>query len=162
MKFCSPIFKRANIHQYQRTQDEQGRYLTTKADIQNGLDIFFEALWINIDELDPSTRQFFDQLKHHLKINQTQTKPKETNPITFILRDIRQALNVSRSALHRYIQSLIKLGYITIASGTANRGYQYAISYWDDAQQLKNHLKQNLQFTASLVHPTSHGTPKPH
>ena len=96
----------------------------------------FESIVLKVDELDGSLRQFFEQLKAWLKKMQSEE---------FILRQIRQALTISRSRLHRYMTDLIELEYVQIIGGHANRGYQYKISYWDDIAAVRAKIKQDLQ-----------------
>jgi hypothetical protein len=125
------------IHQYQREQDAQGRLITTLEDIKTGISLFMECLWLKVDELPVGTRNFFEELKAYIT---EQESSKEFNQ-----RDIRNNLSVSRSALHRHITTLIKMEYIQVVSGTANKGYRYMISYFDNAEKLKQELIQGLE-----------------
>ena len=122
------------LHQYQREKDKQGRLITTKEDLRNAIEIMFESIVLKVDELDGSLRQFFEQLKEHLK-------NKDTD---FGQREIRQALRISKTQLHRYIQDLIALEYIQQTGGSPNRGYTYKISYWDNIERLRNRIKDDL------------------
>ncbi len=123
------------INQYQREKDKQGRLITAKEDIQVACEIMFESIVLKVDELDGSLRQFFEQLKSYLKDDKQE----------FRLRQVRQALRISKTQLHRYTQDLIELEYIQQSGGSINRGYTYKISYWDNIEKLRTQIKTNLQ-----------------
>lgn len=55
------------INQYQRKQDNQGRLITEKEDLQIACEILFESIILKVDELDGSLRQFFEKLKSFVK-----------------------------------------------------------------------------------------------
>ena len=92
---------------------------------------------LKVDELDGSLRQFFEALKAHLK-------EKGDGKQEFILRDIRHALKVSKTQLHRYTTDLAQLEYLQ-QSGHPNRGYTYKIAYWDNQEALREKIKQQLE-----------------
>jgi predicted transcriptional regulator len=108
--------------------------ITEIEDIEQATEILFESIVLKVDELDGSLRQFFERLKKHVK-NETQD---------FILRDIRQVLNVSKTQVFRYIQTLTELEYIKQNGGYANKGIKYKISYWDNYQKLRAEIKDFL------------------
>ncbi|TEB41017.1 hypothetical protein D0809_27665, partial [Flavobacterium circumlabens] len=54
------------LHQYQRKTDSKGRLISTKEDVKSAVDIFFTSIIIKVDELDKSTRQFFENLKGYV------------------------------------------------------------------------------------------------
>ncbi len=126
------------LNQYQRTKDEQGRLITTKEDLKQACEILFDAIMWKIDELDSSLRQFFERLKTHIK---KQTKASEYR---FTVREIRQAFNLSSSQADRYIQDLKRLEYIQAVEGSANKGYKYKVSYWDDMDKIRGRVKAEL------------------
>jgi len=123
------------INQYQREKDKQGRLVTAKEDIQVACEIMFESIVLKVDELDGSLRQFFEQLKSYLKDDKKDYR----------LREVRQALRISKTQLHRYTQDLMELEYIHQSGGSINRGYTYKISYWDNIEKLRNQIQSNLQ-----------------
>ncbi len=123
------------INQYQREKDKQGRLITAKEDIQVACEIMFESIVLKVDELDGSLRQFFEQLKSYLKDDKKDYR----------LREVRQALRISKTQLHRYTQDLMELEYIHQSGGSINRGYTYKISYWDNIEKLRNQIQSNLQ-----------------
>ena len=123
------------INQYQREKDKQGRLITAKEDIQVACEIMFESIVLKVDELDGSLRQFFEQLKSYLKDDKK----------GYSLREVRQALRISKTQLHRYTQDLMELEYIHQSGGSMNRGYTYKISYWDNIEKLRNQIQSNLQ-----------------
>lgn len=137
------------IHQYQRAKDDKGRLITTQEDVSKGIELFFDALWIKVDDLEPSTRFFFEKLKKYID---------ENNKKEFTQREVRTELHVSRSSLSRYIQSLTRLEYIQIQSGTSNKGYTYSISHIDDIELEKQKLKTDIMTRLSHGIPNAHGT----
>lgn len=126
------------LNQYQRNKDEQGRLISTKEDLKLACEILFDAIMWKIDELDSSLRQFFEQLKSYVK------KQNNSGKYHFSTREVRQAFNLSRSQVDRYIQDLKHLEYIQIAEGSANKGYKYQISYWDDMEKVRQKVKDGL------------------
>ena len=127
------------LHQYQRKTDAKGRLITTKEDVQKAVDIFFSSIIIKVDELDKSSRQFFELLKGFVK--------NQTNGTThrFTIREIRQELNISKTSTFKYIQLLQELEYIQAVEGSVNKGFKYVVSYWDNMEKLKAKIKANLQ-----------------
>lgn len=127
------------LHQYQRKTDTKGRLVTTKEDVQKAVDIFFSSIIIKVDELDKSSRQFFELLKGFVK--------NQTNGTThrFTIREIRQELNISKTSTFKYIQLLQELEYIQAVEGSVNKGFKYVVSYWDNMEKLKAKIKANLQ-----------------
>ena len=122
------------LNQYQRKLTKDNQLITEIEDIEQATEILFESIVLKVDELDGSLRQFFERLKKHVK-NENQD---------FILRDIRQVLNVSKTQVFRYIQTLTELEYIKQNGGYANKGIKYKISYWDNYQKLRAEIKDFL------------------
>lgn len=129
------------LHQYQRKTDAQGRLVSEKEDLQIAAQIMFESIVLKVDELDGSLRQFYERLKQYVK-----TKGNDHyQSYEFNQREIRQALHISKSQLHRYIQDLLALEYIRQAGGHINRGFNYKVLYWDNIQALRAKVKRHLQ-----------------
>lgn len=126
------------LHQYQRKTDSKGRLIATKEDVKSAVDIFFSSIIIKVDELDKSTRQFFENLKGYVKSQKNGTTHRFTN------REIRQKLNISKTSSFRYMQLLQELEYIQAIEGSVNRGFKYVISYWDNMEKLKSKIKKEL------------------
>ncbi|HEX8575386.1 MAG TPA: toprim domain-containing protein [Flavobacterium sp.] len=122
------------LNQYQREQTADGKLITTIEDIEQATEILFESIVLKVDELDGSLRQFFERLKKHVKNDNEE----------FILREIRQHLNVSKTQVFRNIQTLLELEYIKQAGGFSNKGIRYKISYWDNYQKLRAEIKDFL------------------
>ncbi len=129
------------LHQYKREKDKRGRLITRKEDMQIAADIMFESILLKIDELDGSLRQFYERLKDYVKA----TAGEHSDTYTFSQRELRQALNVSKSQLQRYIYDLTSLEYISISGGHINRGYRYKIIYWDDITRIRGMLRRHLE-----------------
>ncbi len=126
------------LNQYQRKTDSKGRLITTKEDIQIAVDIFFSAIMIKVDELDGSTRQFFERMKQYIK-----KQPKGTTH-RFTAREIRQQMNISKSTNFKYFNSLIELEYIQAVEGSPNRGFKYMIVHWDDLEKTRTKIRADL------------------
>ena len=126
------------LHQYQRKTDSKGRLIATKEDVKSAVDIFFSSIIIKVDELDKSTRQFFENLKGYVKSQKNGTTHRFTN------REIRQKLNISKTSSFRYMLLLQELEYIQAIEGSVNRGFKYVISYWDNMEKLKSKIKKEL------------------
>lgn len=122
------------INQYQR-EIKNGFLITEIEDIEQATEVLFESIVLKVDELDGSLRQFYERLKKYVK-NQNEE---------FILRDIRQEFNISKTQMFRYIQTLVELDYIKQIGGFANKGLKYKISYWDNHQKLRTEIKEFLQ-----------------
>ncbi|ELM3644917.1 CHC2 zinc finger domain-containing protein [Flavobacterium psychrophilum] len=122
------------LNQYQRKLTNNNQLITEIEDIEQATEILFESIVLKVDELDGSLRQFFERLKKYVK-NDSQE---------FILREIRQELNISKTQIFRYIQNLTELEYIKQVGGYANKGIKYKISYWDNYQKLRAEIKDFL------------------
>lgn len=128
------------LNQYQRKKDDRGRLVAELEDLETAVAVLFESIVLKVDELDGSLRQFFEQLKTHLQtVHNGHHQTAE-----FTLREIRQALKLSKTQTFRYAGDLIRLEYIRPSGGHANKGISYRISYWDNYQGLREKIKQNL------------------
>jgi DNA primase len=139
------------LNQYQRKVTAAGQLITEIEDIEQATEVLFESIVLKVDELDGSLRQFFERLKKHVK-NQEQE---------FILRDIRQGLNISKTQIFRYIQTLTELEYIKQIGGYANKGIRYKISYWDNYQKLRTEIKDFLMIQIQQLKQDSIAPSKP-
>ena len=128
------------LHQYQRSQDTKGRLISRKEDLQLAANIMFDSIVLKVDELDGSLRGFYERLKGYVK-----GKGERYEHYSFGQREVRQALQVSKSQLQRYLHDLAGLEYITRTGGYANRGYSYKILYWDNLAKLRASVKRHLQ-----------------
>ena len=129
------------MHQYQRKKDERGRLISEKEDLQLAAEIMFESIVLKVDELDGSLRQFYEHLKTYVK-----TKGNgHHESYEFNQREVRQALHLSKTQLHRYLNDLSQLEYIRQSGGHINKGFNYKILYWDNIQALRAKVKRHLQ-----------------
>lgn len=129
------------VNQYRRDKDSRGRLITRKEDLLVAADIMFESILLKIDELDGGLRQFYERLKDYVKA----MGGDHHDTYGFGQREIRMALNVSKSQLQRYIYDLRGLEYIVLSDGHINRGYRYRIIYWDDITRIRARLKRHLE-----------------
>lgn len=133
------------MHQYQRKRDERGRLISEKEDLQIAAGIMFESILLKVDELDGSLRQFYERLKVYIKSKTGEHRPDSYKDYEFGQREVRQALNVSKSQLHRFLTDLEQLEYIRKSGGYSNRGFNYKIIYWDNVGVLRSKVKRYLQ-----------------
>lgn len=124
------------IHQFQRKTDKQGRLIATKEDVKLAIHLFFDSIYMKVDELDAGLRNFFEELKNH-----TDKKHIE-HPFT--QREVRHYFNLNKTKVKRYVKELVELEYLQIVSGTTARGYHYGIQYVDDFLKQKETLKSQL------------------
>lgn len=137
-QFQSFIAQITLLHQYQRKLDSKGRLIATKQDIENAVEVFFNSIFLKVDELDKSTRQFFEQLKGYVK-----SQPKGSTH-RFTAKEVRDAINVSKTTSFKKMEILQKLEYIRVAEGSANRGFKYVIAHWDNLEKMKSKVKTDL------------------
>jgi DNA primase len=129
------------VHQFARKKDSQGRLITKKEDLQTAAEIMFDSILLKIDELDGSLRLFYERLKDYIKA----MGGEHYRTYTFSQREVRQALNLSKSQVQRYIYDLLSLEYIFLSGGHINKGYRYRVVYWDDITRIKGKLKRHLE-----------------
>ncbi len=131
--FCNQI---TLLHQHQRTKIDSHTIKAEKADMQLAIELLFDSIVLKVDELDGRLRGFYEALKDYLL-------PKGKD-YAFSRREIRQAMQLSNSSLHRFMQQLLELEYIYQSGGHSNRGLLYKLSYWDSLSQLRAGIKTTL------------------
>ncbi len=136
--FLSFVKQVTLINQYQRKRDGQGRIITEPEDLQTSVKIMFDSIFLKVDELDGSLRQFFENLKEYI------LQKENPQQYEFTQREVRQALNLSKTSLFRHLNSLIELEYVSSIGGYHNRGLTYKISYWDNVVKLREHIREYL------------------
>lgn len=141
------------INQQQRKTDEKKRLITQIEDIEAAIHILLESIILKVDELDGSLRQFYERLKKYLR-DRYQDKYISAE---FTLREIRQALQLSKTQLFRYANDLSALEYIKQCGGYGNRGFTYKIGYWDNYQGLREKIKLRLEEQLKAL---KNGTPR--
>jgi DNA primase len=142
------------INQYQRSRDEKKRLITEVEDIETAVAVMFESIVLKVDELDGSLRQFYEQLKNYLQ----QEHGAHYQQAEFSLREIRQALKISKTQAFRYAGDLMNLEYIKQCGGYANKGFTYTICYWDNYQALREKIKQQLDQQVKTLKSPAAGT----
>jgi len=128
------------LNQYQRKQDERKRLITAIEDVETAVAVLFDSIVLKVDELDGSLRQFYEQLKGYLQKQHNGSHQSAE----FSLREIRQALKLSKTQLFRYANDLTHLEYIRPSGGHANKGYTYRVQYWDNYQSLRERIRRSL------------------
>ena len=96
----------------------------------------FDSIILKVDELDGSLRLFYEDLKKYIN--------KHGKEYEFTQREIRQALRISKTQMHRFLRDLLEMEYLQQAGGYANRGFKYKVSYWDDIEKLRSRIKGHL------------------
>jgi DNA primase catalytic core len=134
--FQSYVKQMTLLNQYQRKKDVQGRLITDKEDVKTAIEIMFDSIILKVDELDGSLRDFYEKLKKYVL-----AKGKEYE---FEQREIRQSFRMSKTQMHRNINSLLELEYIAKTYVSARNTFHYKISYWDNMEALRNRIKQDL------------------
>ncbi len=122
------------LNQYQRQLTKDNQLITEIEDIEQATEILFESIILKVDELDGSLRQFFERLKKYVK-------DKEN---IFTQREIRQEMNISKTQLQRFINSLLELEYIKYKGGFSNKGLKYVVDYWDNYSKIRAEIKDFL------------------
>jgi DNA primase len=126
------------LHQYQRKKTEQGKLIATKQDCQIAKDLMFECIMLKMDELDGSLRQFFERLKDY-------TNKQNNTGYEFTQREIREALQVKKTALSYYINELMSLEFLQQTSSHINKGNKYRIVHFDNYRKMREDVKDYLQ-----------------
>lgn len=128
------IVRQITLLNQQNRELKNDKLITQIEDLEQATEVLFESIILKVDELDGSLRQFFERLKKYLKA------PEKD----FTQREIRQAFNMSKSQIHRYLQALLELEYIKQIGGYANKGLKYKIDYWDNYAKLRMKIKDKL------------------
>ena len=126
------------LHQFQRKKTAQNKLIATISDCQAAKDLMFECIMLKMDELDGSLRQFFERLKEFLK-------EKQNDSYSFTQKEVRSALNISKTHLFRFISELKQLEYLRENAYSGSKGSTYQIRYWDDYQKVRLDVKTFLQ-----------------
>jgi DNA primase len=125
------------LHQFQRQRDKHGRLVSTVEDLRQASRILLDSIVLKVDELDGALRQFYEQLK-------TYVEAKGNREYEFTQRELRHALRLSKTQMQRYISDLIALEYLKQTGGHINKGFNYKIQWWDNAQALRQDIKTDL------------------
>ena len=132
--FCTQI---TLIHQHQRQQTKAGELIADKQDMQIAIELMFDSIILKIDELDGSLRDFYEKLKTYVL--------SHSKEYLFMQREIRQALQLSKTHCFRNISQLEVLEYIRKAGFGSHGATTYRIIYWDDNQAFRQKIKADLQ-----------------
>jgi DNA primase len=126
--FQSVIKQITQLNQYQRQETNDNKLITTIEDIENAIEILFESVILKIDELDGSSRQFFEKLK------------KNFGEKDFTRFEAMEATGFKKSQLQVYLTDLVRLEYLK-QFGHGNKGYKYKVSYFDNNQRVREEMK---------------------
>jgi hypothetical protein len=133
------------MHQHQR-KVKNNVIETTKEDVLQAIDLFFDVIWIKTDDLSATARKFYEELKTYLlKQDQEIVIDAKISTASFTQRELRLGLLKSKTQVHRMINVLHDLEYVNIKRGNKKRGIEYQVSYWDDYERNRIMLKEHLQ-----------------
>ena len=107
------------FHQAQREKNDAGALIATATDVKIAIDLIVPSLVINCDDLDAQTRAFLTEIKAYLT---------EQQRADFTQRDIRLFVKKSKTTVFKLLHSLLASEYIYVASGTKQRGFNYALN----------------------------------
>ena len=110
------------------------------SDLYTACDLLSDTMIFKTDELLPGLRSFFERLKSYI----CEQAPGDHKQQQFTLREIRNAMRLSKTQCFRYTEELMQLEYLQKAGGSAKLGYKYRIVSWDEAEQLRLKLKEQL------------------
>ncbi len=130
--FCEQVVL---IHQHQRAS-EGNLLIAEKSDVELAVNLMFDSIVLKVDELNGRLRQFYERLKENVL--------KHGKDYEFTQREIRQALQISKTHAFRHFTELEEYEYL-IKTGRGTHGAtRYKIIFWDDNQALRNQIKHNL------------------
>lgn len=138
------------FNQHKREKDKHGRVIATTEDNQTGIDLFLDALMLNIDELDAGTREFFDALKKLMMASPNKEKTKLTS------LEVQKELVLSKSHANRFLSTLVHFEYVK-REGHRNTGYTYMVKNWDELSSIKKLIQQKL---GDSTDPNQNGSPQ--
>lgn len=138
------------FYQHQRVKDSSNKVVTTKEDIQIGVELFLEAIMLNIDDLDAGTRDFFDKLKE-LMLEESDGESSQLSSL-----DIQRKLSVSKSHVNRFLKTLVDNEYVR-KEGHKNTGFNYTVTNWDEFTTVKNLIIDKL---SDSCEPLKDGSPE--
>jgi len=123
-------------HQFQRekkqNKESKEEFIeTTLEDIEQANKLMKTILLRKSDELSGACRNYFEELKVHLKEN------KQTE---FTNREIRQAFRISGTTLRRYHNQLESTARITIIKGKKATGYTYQVTDEKEYKKLQSSI----------------------
>lgn len=124
-------------HQYQRKVHHKNgrRYIeSTIEDVEYSFRLMKDILFTKSDELSRACRNFFERLKSKVKEGQS-----------FYSKELRTMLRISPSTMKRYVSELTRYGRIRIIGGSKYRGYEYEIVSYEDFEQLKGKIDDQIE-----------------
>lgn len=130
-------------HQYQREKQydqETGEEFieTTLEDIAEANKLMKEILLRKSDELNGATRGYFEKLKEWLK---------QENRNKFTNQEAKKIFRLPATTIKRYQLCLLQSGYIRVANGKKNKGYEYEIVSQEEYQKLQGRIGKVMDET---------------
>ena len=128
----------AILHQFQREENEDGKLIATREDVELAIKYFFNPIILKVDDLDAGNRQLFEKLK------QVFDNEKKEGKKDFTARKVRESLSIGKTKAHSLLKLLVELGYVRVASGTPNKGFNYELGEQDTLDKTREQIKQSL------------------
>ncbi|MBN8703785.1 MAG: hypothetical protein J0M08_12025 [Bacteroidetes bacterium] len=136
----------AYLHQYQRKKNSNGIVQVTEQDIILAIELVTDWCYQEQDGLGSHVYLLFEALKNYVR----KTAPDNPSNYSFMQREIRSALNVSKSKCDRIFSVLVERDFLVITGGNKNKGYCYKISTWEVCLYEIKQIKQQLMSCYNL------------
>jgi DNA-binding HxlR family transcriptional regulator len=146
------------FHQHQRetkTDEETGEIftLTDPKDIELAFSLLKGSLFRRVDELNTTSRGFYNWLKKFLE-------EAKTNEFTAL--DIRKAKRLHPRTLNNYLNELKLYSYVQVVGGNKHReGYRYKLTDISELNELQNGIETSLKKTMEAVNNKSNHQAEP-
>jgi len=132
------------INQYQRSVHESGWLESQLVDLEDAVEIMFEAIVWRVDDLNSEQRKFLEGLKKYVKKASGLTKNFESYEFRQI--QVRQGTAWPSRTVSEYLRQLVELEYIEITGGGGQRGRPqvYRIAHWQAWQAERERIKRYM------------------
>jgi hypothetical protein len=133
-------------HQLQRPikKNAQGEsYIETSLeDIEWENKLLKDILLAKSDELNWQLRQFLENLKNWLQSN---------SKGSFGSMELRRAFRMAPSTQIKYLSELQRYGLLKVLGGSRYKGYEYALTNYDDYEALENEIESAFDKVFSTI-----------
>jgi hypothetical protein len=140
------------LHQVKREKDEQGRLISTKQDVIEGIENFITAFIMKTDDMNSPLRQFFEQLVEYMD-SKADGKIKTKEPFTYagtyfkISELARYFKSMGQSTIARHVAKLEEMEFIQKVEGEKSNkkhGLLYQIYNSDKRENDRYEQKKKL------------------
>jgi hypothetical protein len=137
LQFSTLVSHFTFIFQYQRKEDLFGRLISTKADMLAAVQLFSEVIFSKYETRDNLLNENYQRLKNYLG-----KRISESN--LFTSTELKREFSLSKSQLFRFLENLKKQELISVAGGSANKGFIYRLKLVNAEYSESKELKQAL------------------